>query len=120
MNLLKRRSSFKVYTAAKRLLGSAIPRKPGAGSIPKSSPFLLLHSGNFLECCAKFKPLKVFSRFLGALTGGVDEEMFMKSFEDVPKVQFFSVKEFEDHLVLIRNTIQDPNNDWSKRTEAVS
>lgn len=69
-----------------------------------------------------FSQLNVFTNLcrLGALAGGVDEELFIKSFEDVPKVQFFSVKELEDHLLLIKNTIQDPNNDWSKRSEAVS
>lgn len=67
-----------------------------------------------------FKSPFLSSWFVGSIAGGVDEEMFMKSFEDVPKVQFFTVKELEEHLLSIKNIIQDPNNDWSKRSEAVS
>ena len=56
----------------------------------------------------------------GSLAGGVDEEMFIKSFEDVPRIQFYSAKELEENLTNIKMIIQDPNNDWSKRAEAVS
>jgi len=51
--------------------------------------------------------------------GGVDEEMFIKSFEDVPRIQFYSAKELEENLTNIKMIIQDPNNDWSKRAEAL-
>ena len=57
---------------------------------------------------------------LGSLAGGVDEEMFIKSFEDVPRIQFYSAKELEEHLTNIKTVIQDPNNEWSKRSDAVS
>lgn len=51
--------------------------------------------------------------------GGVDEEMFIKSFEDVPRIQFYSAKELEEHLTNIKTVIQDPNNEWSKRSDAL-
>jgi CLIP-associating protein 1/2 len=50
----------------------------------------------------------------------VDEEAFRKAFEDVPVIQLFSVRELEEHLTTIRETIADPNKDWSKRVDAVS
>jgi len=56
----------------------------------------------------------------GAIAGGVDEETFIKSFEEVPRVQLYSSKELEDQLNSIRSIIQDPGNDWSKRADAVS
>ena len=56
----------------------------------------------------------------GAIAGGVDEETFIKSFEEVPRVQLYSSKELEDQLNSIRSIIQDPSNDWSKRADAVS
>jgi hypothetical protein len=50
----------------------------------------------------------------------VDEETFSRAFEDVPTVQLFSARELEDQLTAIRETIADPNKDWSKRVDAVS
>lgn len=49
----------------------------------------------------------------------MDEETFIRSFEDVPKIQLYSARELEEHLTIIRSIIQDPINDWSKRAEAV-
>jgi hypothetical protein len=50
----------------------------------------------------------------------VDEETFSKAFEDVPTIQLFSSRELEEQLTTIRETIADPNKDWSKRVDAVS
>jgi hypothetical protein len=50
----------------------------------------------------------------------VDEDTFSRAFEDVPTVQLFSARELEDQLTAIRETISDPNKDWSKRVDAVS
>jgi CLIP-associating protein 1/2 len=58
--------------------------------------------------------------FLTGQAGAVDEETFSKAFEDVPTVQLFSARELEEHLTAIRETIADPNKDWSKRVDAVS
>ena len=57
---------------------------------------------------------------LGPIAGGVDEETFIRAFEDVPKIQIYSAKEMEDHLNSMRIMIQDPNNDWAKRAETVT
>ncbi|PNF29241.1 CLIP-associating protein 2, partial [Cryptotermes secundus] len=51
--------------------------------------------------------------------GAVDEETFSKAFEDVPTLQLFSARELEEQLTTIRETIADPNKDWSKRVDAL-
>jgi len=51
--------------------------------------------------------------------GAVDEEGFLRAFEDVPTVQIFSHKDLEENLTKIRQVISDPNQDWSKRVESI-
>ncbi|XP_069703536.1 CLIP-associating protein 1 isoform X4 [Periplaneta americana] len=51
--------------------------------------------------------------------GAVDEETFSRAFEDVPTIQLFSARELEEQLTAIRETIADPNKDWSKRVDAL-
>jgi hypothetical protein len=62
----------------------------------------------------------IYSFILTGQAGAVDEETFSKAFEDVPTVQLFSARELEEQLTTIRETIADPNKDWSKRVDAVS
>ncbi|XP_021373914.1 CLIP-associating protein 2-like isoform X14 [Mizuhopecten yessoensis] len=49
--------------------------------------------------------------------GGVDEDYFMKSFEDVPKIQLFSSRDLNDHITKIRDMLSDPNTAWEKRLD---
>lgn len=49
----------------------------------------------------------------------MDEQTFIRSFEDVPTVQIYSSKEIVEEMRNILQTISDPNKDWNKRTEAV-
>ncbi|KAK7070642.1 CLIP-associating protein 1 [Halocaridina rubra] len=49
--------------------------------------------------------------------GAVDEASFFASFEDVPKVTIYSMRELEETLTKSRETIQNPNNDWDKRVD---
>lgn len=51
--------------------------------------------------------------------GAVDEETFIKSFEDCPTVQLFSPREVTDSLKIIQDIIADPNKEWNKRVEAL-
>lgn len=51
--------------------------------------------------------------------GAMDEEQFMRSFEDVPPVQLFSSKDLDDHLNQVRETIADQTKDWNKRVDAL-
>ncbi|XP_071053520.1 CLIP-associating protein isoform X4 [Onthophagus taurus] len=52
-------------------------------------------------------------------SGAVDEESFLKLFEDVSPVQLFSQREVVDHMKGIAETISDVNKDWNKRVEAL-
>lgn len=61
-----------------------------------------------------------FSNICKPLAGAVDEDTFIRSFEDVPNVQIFSARELTEQMKAIQVTIADPNKDWNKRTEAVS
>ncbi|XP_056638130.1 CLIP-associating protein isoform X3 [Diorhabda sublineata] len=51
--------------------------------------------------------------------GAVDEETFIKSFEDCPTVQIFSFREVSEHLKNIQDIISDANKDWNKRVDAL-
>ncbi|XP_064594427.1 CLIP-associating protein 1-like isoform X2 [Liolophura sinensis] len=50
-------------------------------------------------------------------SGGVDEELFIKSFEDVPKVQLFSARDLQELMNKVKDTLQDTNVDWEKRID---
>uniref|UniRef100_A0A672ZTA5 Cytoplasmic linker associated protein 1a n=1 Tax=Sphaeramia orbicularis TaxID=375764 RepID=A0A672ZTA5_9TELE len=47
--------------------------------------------------------------------GAVDEEDFIKAFEDVPSVQIYSNRELEDQLTKIREVLSDDKHDWEHR-----
>ncbi|XP_060944454.1 CLIP-associating protein 1a [Limanda limanda] len=54
-----------------------------------------------------------------AAAGAVDEEDFIKAFEDVPSVQIYSNREFEDQLGKIREVLNDDKHDWEHRVVAL-
>ncbi|XP_077584438.1 CLIP-associating protein 1a isoform X21 [Stigmatopora nigra] len=54
-----------------------------------------------------------------AAAGAVDEEDFIKSFEDVPSVQIYSNRELEDQLTKIREVLSDDKHDWEHRVVAL-
>ncbi|XP_059198936.1 CLIP-associating protein 1a [Centropristis striata] len=54
-----------------------------------------------------------------AAAGAVDEEDFIKSFEDVPSVQIYSNRELEDQLTKIREVLSDEKHDWEHRVVAL-
>ncbi|XP_056145138.1 CLIP-associating protein 1a isoform X5 [Lampris incognitus] len=62
-------------------------------------------------------PAKATGKEAGA--GAVDEEDFIKAFEDVPTVQFYSNRELEDHLTKIREMLSDDKHDWEHRVVAL-
>ncbi|KAM9487443.1 CLIP-associating protein 1a isoform 4-T4 [Clarias gariepinus] len=55
----------------------------------------------------------------GASAGAVDEEDFMKAFEDVPTVQIYSSRELEDSITKIREVLSDDKQDWEHRVAAL-
>ncbi|XP_027879460.1 CLIP-associating protein 1a isoform X22 [Xiphophorus couchianus] len=54
-----------------------------------------------------------------AAAGAVDEDDFVKAFEDVPQVQFYSNRELEDQLTKIRDVLSDDKHDWEQRVVAL-
>lgn len=65
------------------------------------------------------KSLLPTNRSSSGQSGGMDEELFTKSFEDVPKVQIFSSRDVQDQLSKIQTILSDTNSIWEKRCEAV-
>ncbi|TSL16081.1 CLIP-associating protein 1 [Bagarius yarrelli] len=55
----------------------------------------------------------------GASAGAVDEEDFIKAFEDVPTVQIYSSRELEDAVTKIREVLSDDKHDWEHRVTAL-
>lgn len=51
--------------------------------------------------------------------GAADEELFMKSFEDVPRITINSVGEMVNILTDITSTLEDTSKDWEKRVDCL-
>ncbi|XP_026130540.1 CLIP-associating protein 1-B isoform X6 [Carassius auratus] len=51
--------------------------------------------------------------------GAVDEEDFIRAFEDVPSVQIYSPRELEDSMNKIREILSDDKHDWEQRVAAL-
>ncbi|XP_026521133.1 CLIP-associating protein 1 [Notechis scutatus] len=51
--------------------------------------------------------------------GAVDEEDFIKAFEDVPTVQIYSSRDFEESINKIREILSDDKHDWEQRVVAL-
>ncbi|XP_066543385.1 CLIP-associating protein 1a isoform X1 [Amia ocellicauda] len=55
----------------------------------------------------------------GASAGAVDEEDFIRAFDDVPTVQIYSNRELEDSMNKIREVLSDDKHDWEHRVVAL-
>ncbi|XP_058646914.1 CLIP-associating protein 1-B isoform X2 [Onychostoma macrolepis] len=51
--------------------------------------------------------------------GAVDEEDFIRAFEDVPTVQIYSARELEDSMNKIREILSNDKHDWEQRVVAL-
>ncbi|XP_058256758.1 CLIP-associating protein 1-like [Hemibagrus wyckioides] len=51
--------------------------------------------------------------------GAVDEEDFIRAFEDVPTVQIYSSRELEESMNKIREVLSDEKQDWENRVVAL-
>lgn len=56
---------------------------------------------------------------VSAAAGAVDEEMFIRCFEEVPRIQLYSARELEHEITKIREILGDPSNHWEKRLDAM-
>jgi len=50
---------------------------------------------------------------------GVDENTFIRSFEDVPTLNIYSVRDLDDTMKKIHESIQDSNEQWNKRVDSL-
>ncbi|XP_062384483.1 CLIP-associating protein 1-B-like [Sardina pilchardus] len=55
----------------------------------------------------------------GGSAGAVDEEDFIRAFDDVPTVQIYSGRELEDSMNKIREVLSDERQDWEQRVTAL-
>nr|XP_032619583.1 CLIP-associating protein 1 isoform X36 [Chelonoidis abingdonii] len=51
--------------------------------------------------------------------GAVDEEDFIKAFDDVPTVQIYSSRDLEESINKIREILSDDKHDWEQRVSAL-
>ncbi|XP_073097405.1 CLIP-associating protein 1 isoform X2 [Manis javanica] len=51
--------------------------------------------------------------------GAVDEEDFIKAFDDVPVVQIYSCRDLEESINKIREILSDDKHDWEQRVNAL-
>ncbi|XP_068102295.1 CLIP-associating protein 1 isoform X33 [Hyperolius riggenbachi] len=51
--------------------------------------------------------------------GGLDEEDFIRAFEEVPTVQIYSSRDLEESLNKIREILSDDKHDWEQRITAL-
>ncbi|XP_015427981.1 PREDICTED: CLIP-associating protein 1 isoform X7 [Myotis davidii] len=51
--------------------------------------------------------------------GAVDEEDFIKAFDDVPAVQIYSSRDLEESINKIREILSDDKHDWEQRVNAL-
>uniref|UniRef100_A0A8D2LDM0 Cytoplasmic linker associated protein 1 n=1 Tax=Varanus komodoensis TaxID=61221 RepID=A0A8D2LDM0_VARKO len=84
--------------------------------------FCLLHSCSVLTLSNKkhkntLSLLHVPATKEGA--GAVDEEDFIKAFEDVPTVQIYSSRDLEESINKIREILSDDKHDWEQRVAAL-
>ncbi|XP_067131024.1 CLIP-associating protein 1-A-like isoform X3 [Centruroides vittatus] len=84
----------------------ATPKPPLSSNTPKRKRSLKSSSTKALSSSS-------------AAAGAADEEMFIKSFEDVSRIQVLSAKDLEQEINKIRDVLSDPNNDWEKRMETM-
>ncbi|GFG38732.1 hypothetical protein Cfor_02767, partial [Coptotermes formosanus] len=105
-----------VKSATKR--ASSVPRR-GTLSATKSAPCTPAPPATGSKICRTSSLRRTTPSAGAGQAGAVDEDTFSRAFEDVPTVQLFSARELEDQLTAIRETISDPNKDWSKRVDAL-
>ncbi|KAM8748365.1 CLIP-associating protein 1a [Acanthopagrus schlegelii] len=86
-------SSSKAPPGGRRTVVSSV-RRPSSATTPKAS-----------------------SKEAGA--GAVDEEDFIKAFEDVPTIAIYSNRELEDQMSKIREMLSDDKHDWEHRVVAM-
>ncbi|XP_053568125.1 CLIP-associating protein 1 [Bombina bombina] len=88
-------TSSKAPPASRKVVSMAPPRRPGTSTLSAKT-------GSTKE---------------GA--GAVDEEDFIRAFEDVPTIQIYSSRDLEENINKIREILSDDKHDWEQRITAL-
>ncbi|XP_078538190.1 CLIP-associating protein 1 isoform X2 [Lissotriton helveticus] len=75
-----------------------------------------------LSSARKPGPASILAKSAGAAkegAGAVDEDDFIKAFEDVPTIQVYSSRDLEDSFNKIREILSDDKHDWEQRILAL-
>jgi len=97
--------------APKYVIGSI--KRPSSFLPPKSNFTTPLQQVDFV------RKLTSSSAISASHAGGVDEDTFIRAFEDVPTLQIFSVRDLDDTMKKIHGSIQDSNEQWNKRVDSL-
>ncbi|KAM9804815.1 LOW QUALITY PROTEIN: CLIP-associating protein 1a [Neosynchiropus ocellatus] len=108
-------SSTKVAPSGRRTVMSSVRRPSGATTAKASGTEPVTKSSPDCERSADH----MFPAGKEAGAGAVDEEDFIKAFEDVPSVQIYSNRELEEQLTKIREVLSDDKHDWEHRVVAL-
>ncbi|XP_052252616.1 CLIP-associating protein 1-like isoform X3 [Dreissena polymorpha] len=87
------------------------------GSLGRNSGVALTKSASTTASRLSFR--RKSTEAAGSTAGAVDEDFFVRSFEDVNKVQIFSARDMTDQLNKCRDQLADTNVAWEKRVEAL-
>jgi len=88
-------------------------KRPSSFLPPKSNSTTPLQQADFVRKSTSSSALSA------SHTGGVDEDTFIRAFEDVPALQIFSVRDLDDIMKKIHESIQDSNEQWNKRVDSL-
>lgn len=94
-------------------------KKPGLGSAIKRPAAAIRSAGSNSGKHKESIFNKVTNIIMYVLAGAMDEDTFIRSFEDVPTIQIYSSKEIVEEMRNILQIISDSNKDWNKRADAV-
>ncbi|KAK8765343.1 hypothetical protein V5799_032049 [Amblyomma americanum] len=102
--------------SAKRA-SSAPPNRRAVLATPKHSQQPTSCTPSTLTRKHSLKGTPAVKAAVSANAGAVDEEMFIRSFEEVPKIQLYSAKELEQELGKVRQVLSDTGADWERKVD---
>ncbi|XP_075218993.1 CLIP-associating protein isoform X2 [Lycorma delicatula] len=100
-------------------LGSSVPRRSLTQPRQASAAGASSTAPTPLQSGHKFGRSGSIKRPSNISAGAVDEEFFIRSFEESTDLQLFSAREVEDHMNKIKDALGDSSEDWSKRCDAI-
>ncbi|KAG0417162.1 hypothetical protein HPB47_005851 [Ixodes persulcatus] len=103
---------------ASKRASSAPPNRRAVLSASKATP-LTSAMPSTLARKHSLKGTSAVKSSLSANAGAADVEMFVRMFEDVPRVQVYSAKELEQELTKLRQVLSESSTDWERRVDGL-